>query len=305
MILSSDCSEPSLTPVILFILGSPRVGSTLAYQLTINHFEVYYPSNHINELFESKEFKPFELPNHIDQSQSVNYHSNYGKTQGSNQPSEASALFRYFFGGQHPSELKSKNPLPGYEKKFIQFLEHLYLTTANRKPLVFKNAWNCFRIKYLSEAFPNACFLWIRRNLADSSYSDLQARRKRGGPEVWNSATSKNYREIQELPYWEQVVEQQYSYAMRISQDLSQLAPQRYHQIWYEDLCLNSSDTIQNLKTFLMPKGFVAKNINNISKFEKSNPLDKSKNKSDFDKILQYSNSKKFDELRYEGKLIN
>ena len=71
---------------------------------------------------------------------------------------------------------------------------------------------------------------------------------ERGGPAVWNSATTGNYEEIQKLPYWEQVVEQQYTYANRISNDLSSLLPERYCQVWYEDLCENHSETISILE---------------------------------------------------------
>ena len=106
MHLSSDLSESSIIPKILFILGSPRVGSTLAYQVSINHFDVYYPSNHLNTLFESGKFDPLELPKNIKNSQFVNYCSNYGKTQGADQPSEASALFRHFFWRQAPLRIK-------------------------------------------------------------------------------------------------------------------------------------------------------------------------------------------------------
>ncbi len=292
-------SKLSSDSKVLFILGSPRVGSTFLYQLIINHFEVFYPSNHLNELFETEKFNPLELPSEIEQSLFVNYQSDYGKTQGRDQPSEASALFRYFFGGEHPSELNSKRPLSGCEKKLIQFFDHLYQSVANQKPLVFKNAWNCFRIKFLSEVFPNACFLWIRRDLADSAFSDLKARRKRGGPEVWNSATTKNYEEIQKLPYWEQVVEQQYFYWKRISNDLSQSLSERYYHVWYEDLCENQSDTITNLQNFLIPKGYNFKSIDTSLNIEISNKSNDRGNIEDRKRILRYCEEPRFFKLRY------
>ena len=249
---------PGSDTKLLFILGSPRVGSTLLYQVVINHFDVFYPANSLNNLFESDNFHFSEFPIYSECTEFVDYKSVYGKTLGEDQPSEASGLFRYFFGGEHPSESKSKEPLPGLEKNFVRFMDQLFI--ANNKPLVFKNAWNCFRIEFLSKIFPKACFLWIRRNLADSAYSDLQSRRQRGSTEVWNSATTSNYKEIQELPYWEQVVEQQYSYAQCISKGLSQLSCSRYFEVWYEDLCGKTIETMDALKIFLEPHGFITKN---------------------------------------------
>ena len=151
----------------------------------------------------------------------------------------------------------------------------------------------------MSQVFPGAYFLWIRRDLADSAYSDLKARRKRGGPEVWNSATTKNYREIQKLPYWEQVVEQQYFYSKRISQDLSQLSPERYCQIWYEDLCTNPSGTVSHLQNFLIPKGFRMNDNGCPIEIERVTNSAQIEKTADKDKISKYCKEQRFSHLRY------
>lgn len=288
---------PSSDTKLLFILGSPRVGSTLLYQVVINHFDVFYPTNSFVELFESDHFLLSELPMEFGCTKFVDYKSFYGKTSGEDQPSEASGLFRYFFGGEHPSESKSKEPLPGLEKKFVQFMNQLFI--ANKKPFVFKNAWNCFRIEFLSQIFPKACFLWIRRDVAASAYSDLQSRRQRGSTEIWNSATTENYKAIQKLPYWEQVVEQQYSYAQSISKDLSQLSYSRYFEVWYEDLCGKTNKTIDELKSFLELHGFITKNIKNSLQLKKSNGGTDVKKSNDWGKISKYAEAGKFSSMRH------
>ena len=288
---------PSSDTKLLFILGSPRVGSTLLYQVVINHFDVFYPTNSFVELFESDHFLLSELPMEFGCTKFVDYKSLYGKTSGEDQPSEASGLFRYFFGGEHPSESKSKEPLPGLEKKFVQFMNQLFIT--NKKPFVFKNAWNCFRIEFLSQIFPKACFLWIRRDVAASAYSDLQSRRQRGSTEIWNSATTENYKAIQKLPYWEQVVEQQYSYAQRISKDFSQLSCSRYCEVWYEELCGKTNKTIDELKSFLEPHGFITKNIKDSIQLKKSNGGTDPKRSNDWAKISKYAEAGKFSSMRH------
>ena len=288
---------PSSDTKLLFILGSPRVGSTLLYQVVINHFDVFYPTNSFVELFESDHFLLSELPMEFGCTKFVDYKSFYGKTSGEDQPSEASGLFRYFLGGEHPSESKSKEPLPGLEKKFVQFMNQLFI--ANKKPFVFKNAWNCFRIEFLSQIFPKACFLWIRRDVAASAYSDLQSRRQRGSTEIWNSATTENYKAIQKLPYWEQVVEQQYSYAQSISKDLSQLPYSRYFEVWYEDLCGKTNKTIDELKSFLELHGFITKNIKNSLQLKKSNGGTDVKKSNDWGKISKYAEAGKFSSMRH------
>ena len=258
MRISSDLSENSSNPSILFILGSPRVGSTVLYQFIINHFECFFPSNKFNRAFENKNFnlESKELGQFVSPLSRVDYISKYGKTILDDDPSEASAFLKLFWR-RASFRRKSSKPLPGYESLFLNFCKSLAKQVQN--PLVFKNAWNCFRINYLSKAFSNGCFIWIRRDIADAAYSDLQSRKKHGGKNVWNSATTADFLEIQKLPYWEQVVEQQYSYGKRISADLKQFCKNRYLEVWYEELCSNTSLVLKKITKFLGAHSFQIK----------------------------------------------
>ena len=296
-----SCPEP----VILFILGSPRVGSTVLFQLVINHFDCFFPSNSFNRIFQNKEvdLESLDLSPYLSPLKNVTYNSEYGKTLHDGEPSEASAFFGTFFGGVHPSEEKSKSPLPHFAEKFVEFCRSLY--SQSQKPLVFKNAWNCFRISYLSQALPNACFIWIRRDIADAAFSDLEARKKRGSTNIWNSATTSDYLEIQKHPYWEQVVEQQYGYARRVGADLSQFCRDRYLEVWYEDLLSDPSLFLKKVQNFLSPRGFtVRKRKIDRNDLRKSNIRRKMLGCEDGKKILSYANSAKFiDSRRIEKSL--
>ncbi len=242
------------TPCV-FILGSPRTGSTLFYQFLINHFQFYYPTNLFNDIY----FKApvtgvlFEQESH--ERNCVEYISNYGKTKKIFDPSEASNFFNIWFGGTHPSEIYSKNVIPEMEKVMLKTFAAIHRIT--KYPLLFKNAWNCFRIKSLAHLFPMSYFIWIRRDIAQAARSDLEARAKHGSYEKWNSASPGNYLEIQKKPYWEQVVEQQYEYGKRIASDFSNYCSTRSIQIWYEDLCMEPKKVLADLDKF-----FQIRNIN-------------------------------------------
>ena len=294
-----------LEPIILFILGSPRVGSTVLFQLIINHFECFFPSNSFNRIFQNKEvnLESLDLSLHMSSLKNVSYNSDYGKTFYDGEPSEASAFFGAFFGGEHPSEEKSKSPLPDLSERFIDFCRSLY--RQSQKPLVFKNAWNCFRISYLSQAIPNACFLWIRRDIADAAFSDLEARKKRGSTNIWNSATTADYFEIQKHPYWEQVVEQQYGYARRVGSDLSRFCRDRYLEVWYEDLLVDPNLFLKKIQNFLSPRGFIVRKREiDRSDLRKSNTRGKMLRCEDGKKILSYANSAKFIDSRRTEKSL-
>lgn len=233
---------------LVFILGSPRTGSTLAYQVLINFFGFNYFSNFVVDHFAETPIVGTALEKLLNPRKPVSYESTYGKTSGPWEPSEASPIFKNWFGGGHPSQIVSASVRPEKEAHLILTMQCVHVLTG--KPLLVKNAWNCFRIADLTRIFPRAHFIWVRRDIARSALSDLVARYKRGGPGLWNSATTANYLEIQKLPYWEQVVEQQYEYNKIMQIDLNMFANGRFYEIWYEDICADLKIQLYSLCDF-------------------------------------------------------
>lgn len=234
--------------VLVFILASPRVGSTLLYQLLVNCFRCFYFSNFINDYFAETPVIGAALDVSLNPHNQVRYESRYGKTAGPFGPSEGSLIFQNWFGGEHPSQTRSSKVLP-------RKAEHLVLTMKSiagltGQVIVTKNAWNCFRIGEFAGLFPGMHFIWLRRDVRSSAFSDLEARYKRGSSTVWNSATTANYEEIQKLPYWQQVVEQQYEYNKCIGEDLNGFAQGRYVELWYEPLCRNPEAEMAKLERY-------------------------------------------------------
>jgi hypothetical protein len=277
----------------IFILGSPRTGSTLLYQLICRHFSTVYITNHTNDNYAETPSVGVALDHTLFPDPNITLESSYGKTKRPFEPSEGSAIFAHWFGGEHPSQLKSARVLPGRRQHFQRSLQTIF--AISNRPLVTKNAWNVFRIQELATTLKSAIFIWIRRDIAKSALSDLEARYRRGGPEIWNSATTSNYQEIQKLPYWEQVVEQQYWYNKTISEDLEKFARGRFCEVWYEDLTSQPKDTIDNLFSFLTAR------YSTVTKRHSSIPAIESRSKqsllaSDFDLITTYimNNSTKF-----------
>ena len=239
--------DGEVTPI--FIVGAPRTGSTVLYQLTIDLFSLPYISNFTNNhftkrplpgLFLQKFFRP-----------SISLESSYGKTKGTFEPSEGSNVMKHWFGGAHPSQTNSTEILKGREQSLertVRIAQKLY----SGKPLTIKNAWNCFRIPYLSEAFPDSKFIWARRDIYQSAVSDLKARYvTKGTPSKWNSATPANIEELLTLPPHEQVIENKYEFNQAISKDFLDLPSDRTLSVWYEDLIENSKLEISRISEFL------------------------------------------------------
>jgi len=279
----SNYQEPS--PI--FILASPRTGSTLFYQMMIKYFSLDYFSNFIDHNFSKypligaqlqKEFAGFSIED--DNERFIN---SYGTTNGDMGPSEATKVFANWFFHSHPSEIESAHFISDEAKNhMVKTIGNLYGLT--QKHLVSKNAWNCFRVEGLMEAFPQARFIWLRRDIISSSYSTLLARMKSGDPTVvWNSCSPRNMQEIKKLPYWEQVVEQQIWTNQRVNESLDN--PKILSlEIWYEDLIFDPKKTMDKVSRFIQEDIHIDYIQQNTNMFQKVRKYDD----RDYLKIRQY-----------------
>jgi hypothetical protein len=243
-------------PEPVFILGAPRTGSTALYQAMAIACRLPYISNAAND----------ETPDHpivgILRShgqwsdEGVRLQSRHGKTSGEHAPSEGSAILRRWCGGGHPSELVSSGVLESRRDHMAATLRAVEGATG--RPLLIKNAWNCFRLASLAQTFPKAGFIWIRRDIVAAAASDLAARyASKSDPNVWNSASPRNLSELQLRPYWEQVVENQFEFSRAIK-EAARFAAGRFLEIWYEDFCAKPNEILtQSAKVLTMLPQFL------------------------------------------------
>jgi hypothetical protein len=239
--LLDSLARGTAEPEAVFLLGSPRTGSTVIYQATAEVFGLPFIANLTNDFFADTPIVGLALQRAVPVP--ISWTSQFGKTQGLFQPSEGSAVMASWFGGGHPSQVVSATILPGREGHFLRTLAAV--RALNDGPLLVKNAWNCFRVEYLARAVHNARFLWIRRDIADASISELESRYlTKGSPAAWTSATPANYESLLARPPAEQVVENQYEYGRAISNALDTHARGRFAELWYEDFLARPVETL-------------------------------------------------------------
>ena len=126
---------------MILILGAPRTGSTLLYQIIVNHFDVWYPAN-------DGTFHKAEKP--------VSYDSYKGKTKQPYEPNEGSQILSRWFG----------------EEEEVQRKTEMTTILDYHKPWVIKNIWNVWRVDEWVKYYPDVQFVWIRRNRHDAAESD-------------------------------------------------------------------------------------------------------------------------------------
>ncbi|MGH8546267.1 MAG: sulfotransferase family protein, partial [Gammaproteobacteria bacterium] len=231
---------PDRAPRPVFIVAAPRTGSTFLYQLVVQCMELCYISNLTDACFSSRPIVGIALQTAV--AVEIATLSRFGKTEGALQPSEGSAVMTHWFGGGHPSQTMSSRILPDKEGHFIATLSAAESLNRTR-PLVIKNAWNCFRLDYLMRSFPDGLFIWVRRDILDAAESDLEARYlTKGSAHGWNSATPSNIEELRRLSPAQQVVENQYEFNRAIGTAILRYPSVRAMVVWYESL-LRSPET--------------------------------------------------------------
>ena len=235
----------------VFILASPRTGSTPFYQALVQCGSLPYISNFTNTYYPNCPLIGLAIQHGIKQTTKLNSH--FGKTDGSFEMSEGSEAFKFWFGGGHPSQLKSNKIIKKNEVHFKKTISSIY--TIYNMPLVIKNAWNCFRVTDIVRLLPLAKFIWLKRNIADAAKSDLEARYiTKKNPKEWNSATPWNFKELQSKPHTQQVVENQFEYNTAIKLSLDKLPKRNWTEIFYDDFISEPNKKITEILEFLDQK---------------------------------------------------
>lgn len=276
---------------IIFILASPRTGSTLLYQLMAKHLRLHFFSNYV-----ATHFSGYPLVGTVIESaltdelaDGVSLRNRYGQTEGSHEPNEATKILDHWFRHEHPSATLSSRVRRGTRTHLTNTISGIAAFAG--KPIVVKNTWNCFRVTELANLFPAARFIWLRRDIAASSYSALQARKRQGDPAtVWNSASPANFSEIRRLPYIEQVVEQQYWTNAAVEDDLRRrIHPGNWIEVWYEDIVADPVTVLETIaSSFSFPHLRQQPKISEI----RLQPSRHGIESEDYTRILRYARSK-------------
>ena len=216
----------------IFILGAPRSGTTLIYQLLIQHYNLSYISNFASVFFKFPSlitalFKRKHLNN-------INFElkSNYGVIPGLWSPSEASKVFYYWF--ENSNNLK-------FIGRRINKISEIF-----GAPFICKNLDNCFRLEKIIETFPKAIFIYVKRELLYNTQSLLYAiaeaiKKISARPSVLNNNTNKT------------LLERSLDDIVSVNNMIEEFFSERKHKVLkisYESFCDNYLFFINEFKVF-------------------------------------------------------
>ncbi|NOX63646.1 MAG: sulfotransferase, partial [Chloroflexi bacterium] len=236
------------TPI--FILGAPRCGSTLFYQVLVQAFDVAYLSNLHCRFFCAPSLVERWLFPLIPRSE-WSYRSFHGQTHGKTAPSECAPFWYRFF----PRDPQAIRELDEANQKAFRLAIRRFGQAAQR-PLLFKNLMNALRLLPLAQALPEALFLVLHRRPLPLARSLLHARKRTFGHyDTWWSARPPRVDELLSLPPHEQVVEQIIAIYEGVDQARAIIGPHRFLDMTYEAFCEDVHGGLETVEAFLSDRG--------------------------------------------------
>ena len=242
----------------VFIIGPPRSGTTVLYQLLCKHFNFGYTNNFVADWYNIPITATRLYNIFSSQTSSIELTSNYGKSSNLYGPNEFGKFWYRWFSKTH--ELKDNYPL--IENKLR--LEIAGLTKIHQKPMLFKNVINSMRINVLSQIFDNSIFIVLNRENLDIAQSILNARIElyNNKNHSWSVITSALQTDP-EIPYYKQIVHQIRGVTSNINLARKNIGDNKFIFVDYKELCNNTDQVLKSIHSQLNTRGIRVDAYNN------------------------------------------
>jgi len=239
------------TPVL--IVGPPRSGSTLLYQLLVNAFAFSYFSN-LHHLFYGGPAACEKFFGVHRKLRTIRYKSAYGQTPGLTSPSECGEFWYRFFPREPAYQPPDQTPAVQIQRLGASLTR---FALATGKPVLIKNLYCVLRIDQILAAFPGACFISVNRDVHPNAASILECRRKiYGSYDHWFSVPPPCIAQLRQKSPSEQVIGQIQSIKNMIRQ--APIPTGQLIEVSYEEVCSNPRKVIDDLAHFLTERDISA-----------------------------------------------
>lgn len=230
----------------IWIVGAPRSGTTLTYQIFCTAFKAYYLTNRVAERYRiallTRIFERFFYTKRL---KPRSFDSNFGETASQNDPHEGGAFFYEFFPVEEPYIEKLNGQDANLLKRSVSGISRPF------ELFISKNTVHSLRIRALSEIFKNGVFIWVTRDKVDTAYSIIKAREKNGVNEhEWWSVRPPGWQEKKELNEIDMVLWQINEIERIIEQDLRD-SKSIFLKIDYKHLCEDPKKAIKEAAKLL------------------------------------------------------
>lgn len=227
------------TPVIL-IVGPPRSGTTLLYQVLAYSLDVTYPSN-FSGLFPRS---PISM-NGTAKKRRPDFQSFFGQTSRMSGPNDAFHIWNRWLGDDR---YVTRTDLSDEE---IAEMRRFFAAWTSKfgKPFLNKNNRNVHCISYLAEHLPNTYFVGVLRDPACVARSLIHAREAvQGNKNIgWGLQCQEDHCHRDPLGYVQDVCDQVRRNEKDLQDKLAAIDPGRVVQLRYEGFCKETDECIDRI----------------------------------------------------------
>jgi hypothetical protein len=227
-----DPSQP-----IVFIVGAPRSGTTLLFQLLARHWEITFPSNFVARYWMAPVFgmKRYEK-RYGSARKDIPLESEFGGAPGPHSPHEFSWFWQFHLGFWKTDAVDEK-VLDAVDWREIR-LQIEGMAGWGSRPVLFKSL-NCtvYNIRRFAREFPQARFVHIRRDPLYVVESILKCRVQRyGSDRLWWTIRPRDVEDWLGRDPVEQVCHQVTDIRGAVEKSLAGIDPSRWAALDYERL---------------------------------------------------------------------
>lgn len=214
----------------IWIVGAPRSGTTLIYQLMTYSFQSAYLTNRVASRYRIALLSRFWERNRASEPiHPQSFQSSYGNTTHPNDPHEGGQFFYQFFTNSENPEFRSDR----HRQKFRNLIQAL----SQPEPLfISKNTIHSLRIHLLSSALPESKYVWVKRDPVAAAWSVYKKRKQMDG--AWFGITPHGWQDQLKKPLEEQCLWQIQETNSIVEKQLKS-AGHQYVELYYEDICEN------------------------------------------------------------------
>ncbi|BAM02267.1 sulfotransferase [Phycisphaera mikurensis] len=225
-------------PCVL-VVGGPRSGTTLVYQLLAAHLRVSYTSNWTGA-FPRSPISAGRLVPRWQREPVPSTRSFFGSVRGPGGPNDAFAVWDRWFGGVRGEP----TPLRGEAIEELRAFVSAW-NAAFGRPLLNKNNRNALAIEALAEALPGAVFVAVERDPVFVAQSLLEARALvQGDAQHGWGLLAEDAEPGVENGAVEAVCNQVRAFQRRIREQADAVEPARVVRVGYEAFCRDPRPTL-------------------------------------------------------------
>ena len=234
----------------VFIVGPPRSGTTVLYQLLCKHTNFSYINNFVGNWYRipilaaKAHITLFQVGDELD------LNSNFGKSKNHYGPNEFGEFWYKYYSKTH--FFKDQNKKSADKLR----MEIAAMTKIFKTPILVKNVVNSMRIESLSNIFDNSTFIVIKRDKLDNAQSILNARVSLHNDKnhQWSVITP-SMRNNPSLPFHEDIINQLDDIQLNIESSFKRLGNNRFIFIEYDNLCNDTPKVLKSILQKLNSKG--------------------------------------------------